>query len=246
MSSQFISGLLFVLPLLKTASTIKLGTPPRSLPYIQMTLAVLQQFQISIEHNEDYTSFSIPAPQCYIAPQTEKIIIEPDYSARAFWQVAQAIKHQDINIDPKPQITLQGDAALHDIMHRQATTIDLTHTPDLGPILALYLSQTTGGTLLNVDVLIQKESNRLLAIIDFLTRAGIRFTHIDNSLHIHTGKIQANTYNTYNDHRITMMLIIAASVATGPINLHEIKSIRKSYPSFIQDYQMLGGIIREQ
>jgi 3-phosphoshikimate 1-carboxyvinyltransferase len=246
MSSQFISGLLFVLPLLDSGSTIELTHTPLSLPYIQMTIAVLRQFGVAIQHNNSYTFFAIHAPQRYVAPKTRTIAIEQDYSARAFWDVAYAIKHDALAIKPTAASTLQGDARLAHIIRSGQRTIDIADTPDLAPIVALYLSQTTGGSLINTNVLIHKESNRLQAIIDFLTRANISYIQETNKLHIGKGKVRGGTYNTYNDHRITMMLIIAASVATHPICLCEVGSITKSYPSFLTHYKNVGGIINEQ
>jgi len=246
MSSQFISGLLFLLPCLETGSTISLSEPPLSLPYIQMTLNVLKQFQITIKHNTSYTEFTIPGPQSYITPLNKQIMIEPDYSSRAYWDVANALEHESITVIPPVEDSLQGDAILSDIINKRKTNIDIAATPDLAPILALYLSQTTGGSLHNVHVLIHKESNRLEAIIDFLKRSAIPFTLNGHTLHIKKGKVQSNVYNTYNDHRITMMLIIASTIASGPIYLSEFTSVQKSYPTFIDHYQNLGGIIYEQ
>jgi len=246
MSSQFVSGLLFLLPLLDEPSTITLATPPQSRPYIQMTLDVLRTFDITISHNDTYTVFEIPGNQQYTPPKATHIEIEQDYSARAFWHVAQAIKHYDIAIYPPKTHTLQGDSVLSDIITQQQTTIDLTHIPDLAPILALYLSQQRGGTLTNVAILRQKESDRLVAITDFLTKAGISFTHVHNALHIQPGVVRGNVYDTFGDHRIAMMLIIASTVASAPCVLSEIDSIRKSYPSFIAHYESLGGVVYEQ
>jgi len=246
MSSQFMSGLLFVLPLLEADSTITLKNEPQSLPYIQMTIEVLRQFQININHNDTYTSFTIPGNQRFIAPIERPINIEPDYSARAFWDVASAIGHGALNIQPSSEHTLQGDAGLAQLIAHGQTDIDIAGIPDLAPILALYLSQTTGGVLHNVHVLIDKESDRLAAIVDFLTQSAIPFVQLDNALQIGTGHIQGGLYDTYRDHRITMMLAIAASLATGPIVVREVTSIDKSYPTFIEHYKQVGGIIHEQ
>jgi len=243
-SSQFISGLLFTLPLLTADSSISLTTPLASLPYVKMSLAVLETFQIQIEHNADYTQFQIKGNQSFVA-RNPQIQIESDYSARAFWEVAKAIKHHDLIITPPAAKSLQGDSAIIELIQHNIRDIDLTHIPDLAPILAVYLTQTGGGTLLHTERLVHKESNRLLAIQAFLDRAGISYKQIDNTLHIDAGTIKENRYFTFYDHRITMALVIASTIATGAFQLNELCSINKSYPHFIHDYQALGGKLYE-
>lgn len=243
-SSQFISGLLFALPRLQHDSEIRLTSPLVSLPYVQMTLKVLADFGIEITHHDNYSHFIISGNQSY--QSTQSYFIENDFSARAFWEVARAIGHQDLVVTPPYSESLQGDSIIIDLISQQQTVIDLTHIPDLAPILAIYLACTTGGTLLNTNRLIDKESNRLLAIEHLLSQAGIKYEQKPNQIMIASGKIKSNTYFTFYDHRITMALIIAASVADGSITINEVGSINKSYPSFIADYQKLGGNIHEQ
>lgn len=239
-SSQFISGLLFYLPTLTKDSKIVLKTLPVSLPYIKMTIATLKDFNIEIK-TEDYLNYYIKGNQTYHSKGSYSI--EQDYSARSFFEVAKSFN--DIHITNPLTPSLQGDYQLIDIINNKKNSVDLTDLPDSAPIMSIYYSYF-GGILINTNRLIHKESNRLQAIEELLTKANISFNNKDNKLEIKPGAFKGNTYNTYHDHRITMSLIIASLIAQGPIIINEITSINKSFPTFINEFEKLGGFIDEQ
>lgn len=242
LSSQFISGLLFYLPLLDKDSQIILKDKPNSLPYIKMTLETLKNFNIEIEHDDNYLNFYIKANQLYQA--SPAYVIEQDYSSRAFFEVAKVF-NPDIQITPLSYPSLQGDYQLIDIINNKKQILDLKDMPDSAAIMSILYSQISG-KLLNTNRLIHKESNRLQAICDFLSQAKVNFKEEDNELIIEKAIFNGGYFNTYDDHRICMSLIIASSFASDDVILDEIKSINKSFPTFIDEYEKIGGFCDEQ
>lgn len=242
-SSQFLSGLLMLAPLLNETVEITLTSSPESLPYIKMTLAVLASFGVEVRTFSDYTRFVISKNEKYQTPKS--YTIEQDYSSRTFWEIANQLGKHNIDIQPPFQNSLQGDSVVHDFMQQQQTTIDLRDIPDTAPILAIYLAQKKG-MLKNTYRLQYKESNRLEAIQDFLEKMRIPYEQNKNILYINKGKMHGGYFNTYKDHRITMSLIIASTITDEPVIIDEIKSIQKSYPQFIEQYLKLGGEMDEK
>lgn len=241
-SSQFISGLLFLLPLLDQDTSLTITDEIVSLPYVKLTIDTLKAFGINVKVNDDYTKFSIAKNQSYRSKGLYDI--EIDYSALAFWNVAQNIGN-DVKINnDKNDSSSQGDKVIKKITQEHLTNIDVKDTPDLFPILCVYLS-TMGGTFTNIERLKYKESNRLQAMLDIFTESSIAYKLGDNQLTIQPGTIKGGHYDTHHDHRIAMSLIIAATIADGKITLSEIKSINKSYPNFINTYLTLGGKYNE-
>lgn len=244
-SSQFISGLLFALPLCDGNSSITLITPPESIPYIEMTLETLKDFNILINHNDDYTYFAIAGNQIYFSNQVYEI--EQDYSSRCFFEVLKSFEQHEITIKNQSSPSLQGDQVIIDVIKNNVKELDLKHIPDSAPIMAIYYAVNGGGCLLNTNRLKYKESNRLEAIIDYLDKMSITY-HFDEAknLHIKPGIIQGNHFDTYLDHRITMSLIVASTIAQDSFYLDEIKSINKSFQTFIKEYEKIGGFVDEE
>ena len=160
-SSQFISGLLFALPLRREDSVIELLTPLESKGYVDMTIAVLKKFGIHILKVDQY--YYIKGSQHYI-PQD--VIVEGDFSQAAFWIVAGLISKKPLIIKNLSHDSLQGDKAIIDIaiqmgahiekiedgyqVYPSATkgiTIDLKDIPDLGPILMVLAARSEGQTI---------------------------------------------------------------------------------------------------
>ncbi|MEG0686760.1 MAG: hypothetical protein RR425_05690, partial [Erysipelotrichales bacterium] len=242
-SSQFISGLLFALPLLKNDSTITCRNIPSSLPYIKMTLNTLHDFGINIEVNNDYTYYKISGNQKYTSKESYNI--EQDYSSRCFFEVLNKFDNQEITITNKMEQSIQGDYKVVQLVQEGCNELDLNDMPDAGAIMAIYFS-INGGILTNIQRLIHKESNRLEAIKMMLDNFNIKYLQKENTLEIYPSKLVGNKQETFHDHRITMSIIIGATIAKNATYIDEIKSINKSYPSFIDDYILLGGLIDEK
>lgn len=260
-SSQFITGLLFALPLLDGNSKIIITTALESKGYIDLTLDVLKTFGIFIE-NEDYKVFNIRGGQSY---NSKNFYIEGDYSQGAFYLVAGAIGC-NINCEGLNEASLQGDKEIINILKKMGCKfeicksyikalpsntsgidIDVSQCPDLVPILAVLASLSKGTTrILNAKRLRIKECDRLSATASELNKIGANITELEDSLIIEgVSGFNGGHVNSHNDHRIVMALAIAATRASGEIFIDNYNAIEKSYPNFFDDYIKLGGDIVE-
>lgn len=262
-SSQFITGLLYALPLLKKDSIIELTTPLESKGYVDLTLDVLQSFGIHILSTPPF--YYVKGGQQYHAIDAS---IEGDYSQAAFWMIAGLIG-QNIELSGLNPVSKQGDMRIVDLItemmgnitfdhisrsykvHPSTThgmKISLSQTPDLGPILMVLASLSSGITVFEgCDRLRIKESDRLEAMRENLTQLGVNIeVKGDVATIIGQTQLKGNqTVNAFGDHRIAMAMAIAAIRADGPITIIGAESVSKSYPNFFSDYVKLGGIIHE-
>ncbi len=258
-SSQFISGLLFALPLLDEDSEIVLNTPLQSKDYVSLTLDILKQFGIKIVAQE--TRFFIPKKQQY---QPKNMIIEGDFSQAAFF-IAAGLINGDITLKNLNPRSLQGDRRMVDIVKAmggdvaydqkeaqyrihssktKAQSIDLKDMPDLGPILMILAGLSEGiTTFTSTDRLVYKESDRLGVMISILNKLGVKTKQEQDRLMVQgIAKFNGNlSFESYDDHRIVMALSIAALKASGPIHINGAQAVNKSYPRFFDDYKNLGG-----
>ncbi len=261
-SSQFITGLLYALPLLEGDSVIEMTTTLESRPYIDLTIKALADFDIKIE-NENYHVFRIPGNQKYSSGVYE---VEGDYSQLAFFAVAGAIGTKEIRCTGLDRHSLQGDKVIIDIMKRMGADIeeivggfvfkpsktkgciiDIRECPDLVPALCVLASLSVGETnIINGERLKIKESNRLESTSKELMKLGADIFIGEDSLTIKGcvgfsgGKVDG-----WNDHRVAMSLGIASQRADGPLVLTGANSVAKSYPRFWTDFVKLGGKISE-
>lgn len=255
-SSQFISGLLLSLPLLNDNSTIKLTTPLESYAYVDMTISTMKKFGVDIEKSD--SGYIIPGNQ-YYSPCD--YFIEGDYSQAAFFIAAGSIG-APIKITGLRKNSIQGDIKAIEIFKKFGSNIkwehnnlvitpknlngikiDASQVPDLIPILAVTACFANGTTeIVNASRLRIKECDRLKAISDSLNSLGANIIEKPDGLIIKgINKLKSGTVDSFNDHRITMALSIAAIMANGTIKITNAQSINKSYPSFFYDYNMLGG-----
>jgi 3-phosphoshikimate 1-carboxyvinyltransferase len=262
-SSQFITGLLFALPTLKKDSVIEHVTPLESKGYIDLTLDVLDQFGIQIRYEHPY--FYIKGNQSY---QNGSYTVEGDYSQAAFWMVAGLIGDQ-IKLTNLNPLSKQGDKKIIDIITEmqgkikyykkddsyvvtpsatKEAVIDLSQIPDLGPILMVLAALSKGITVFkHVSRLRMKESDRLEAMYQTLKKFGVDITlREDEAIIKGRDKLRGNqVFDSYGDHRIAMAIAIAAIKADGDVVISNAEVIQKSYPTFYEEYQKLGGIIYE-
>lgn len=246
-SSQYITGLLYSLPLLSSDSEIVITTPMESVGYIKMTLEMLKKFGISIECSDDYRNYYISGNQTYRACDYS---VEGDYSQAAFYYVANELG-SNIKISGLLEDSLQGDKAILDVINllndgKTEHTIDVSQIPDLVPIISVLATQTDGVThIVNAGRLRIKESDRLSAVTQELTKIGAKIDEFDDSLTIY-GKtaLSGGVVDAHNDHRIAMSLAIASTVASGGIQICGSDSVKKSYKDFWEVFCSLGGVIK--
>ncbi len=241
-SSQFISGLLFALPLLGDASRIHLTGTLESASYLDMT--VRAQALFGINSTFDSSCYSLPAAQSYQSPGTADV--EGDWSNGAFWIVADRILGGTLNITGLDPTSPQGDRAAEPLSLRIAAgsaVVDCRDVPDLVPILSVLAAVSPGETrFINAARLRIKESDRLETTAALLTTLGADVTEQPEGL-IVRGRHQliGGEVDSANDHRIAMSAAIAAIACTEPVVLHRAQAVNKSYPTFWQDYVRLGG-----
>lgn len=260
-SSQFISGLLFALPLLEKDSKIIISSTLESKGYIDLTLQMLETYGIKIINN-NYEEFIIKGNQKYLS---HDYYVEADYSQAAFYLVAGAIGN-DVVLKGLNINSLQGDKEAIEILERMgaklievdgglkmyaesltATVMDGSQCPDVIPVLSLAAAFANGTTtIINAERLRIKECDRLKAVYTELTKLGAKITETSDGLIIE-GKtpLTGASVSSWADHRIAMTLAIAATISDGDLLLDNKECVKKSYPSFWEDYTMLGGIIDE-
>ncbi|WP_326911073.1 3-phosphoshikimate 1-carboxyvinyltransferase [Sedimentibacter sp. MB31-C6] len=249
-SSQFITGLMFILPLLKENSIIRIIDKMESKGYIDMTLDILKMFNIHIE-NKGYKEFIIYGNSQYKAVNYK---VEGDYSQAAFYLVANELG-SEIKCIGLNKYSSQGDKKIFDIIaayHNESNVnieIDASQIPDLIPSLTVLASLKDNKVtkIINAGRLRIKETDRLRAITTEMNKLGANVKETENGLIIlGKGKLKGNaTVNSWNDHRIAMSLAIAGTKCENEIVLENYKVVNKSYPQFWCDYKSLGGKVNE-
>lgn len=261
-SSQFITGLLFALPLLSGNSTIALTTELESKGYIDLTIQVLRRFGIQIF--ETASGWAVPGGQRYTGTECT---VEGDWSQAAFYLSLAAIGGGPIRMHGLDMDSLQGDKACVELWRQFGLTvteengvwtaenpnvdqpfrglhgirIDAAQIPDMVPALAVTAAFAQGETVIyNAARLRIKESDRLSAMEEALTALGADVTAkpdglvIRGKMHLTGGRADGK-----NDHRIPMALAAAGCDCT--VTVTDAWSIRKSYPGFYRDLTAIGG-----
>ena len=253
-SSQYVSGLLFALPLLPGPSDIRLTTQLESAPYVAMTIGTLTRFGIRIDQTPE--GYHVPAPQTY---RPAAITIDKDYSQAAFW-LAAANGGCDLAVTGLPDQTAQGDKAIVTLLRLltesaegSSVTIDVAQIPDLVPILAVAAALKPLVThFVHAGRLRHKESDRLMTTQQALWAIGVDIEVTDDGLLVHgagksrrTNGLNGGPVDSWGDHRIAMAVAIAALFTRDGVLLKHAEVIRKSYPTFFHEFSRLGGDIRE-
>ena len=243
-SSQFISGLLFALPLCEGDSTVTILPPIESRPYIDMTLAALKTFGVRAAWQDAQTLY-IPGGQQYHACDAQ---VEGDFSNAAFFGILDAIRPENqVQIDDLPPAadSLQADRVYPALLARldtPAPCIDLTDCPDLGPILFAAAAAKHGGRFVGTKRLKIKESDRGAAMAAELCKCGVSVTVGEDEILVEPSAsgLQAPTVplSGHNDHRIVMSAAVLLTLTGGVIEGAE--AVSKSFPDFFDKLQALG------
>ncbi len=261
-SSQFITGLLYALPMLSGNSTIEITTEIESAGYIEITLSTLAAFGIYIKASEDLRQFEIPGNQRY---KSHSYTIESDYSQAAFFLSAAALGN-DLKISGLSENSLQGDRQVVEILRRMGavikrdkdsvnvstdglcgTIIDASSCPDIIPALAPVAAVAEGTThIVGAGRLRIKECDRLHAIVKEFSALGADVTEYSDEI-VFVGKQKLSggvAVSAHGDHRMAMTLAVAATICENPITIDNAQCVEKSYPEFWEDYKRLGGIVK--
>lgn len=255
-SSQYITGLLFALPLLDGDSEIRLTTPLQSKPYVDMTVKILSDYAVEIEQT-DYGYF-VRGNQAY---RIRDYVVEGDWSHAAFFMSAAAIGGT-ITLKGLDMDSAQGDKAVVDVMRRfgadvkadengvtcsagalHGIEIDCMDIPDMVPAIAVTAAFAKGQTVIKgAERLRFKESDRLEAVASNLRKMNVDVCETADGMIIATnGNVRGAELKGYNDHRIVMAFAVAGLFAQGDTVIDDADSINKTYPSFFDDYNKLGG-----
>lgn len=238
-SSQFITGLLLVLPSLPGDSTIRLTTELESSSYVDITLDTLSAFGVEIQRISD-REFRIPGGQRRRARRP--LTVEGDESGAAFFGALNLLGGRVVPEGLSPD-TRQGDRVwqtLLPLLRSSTPVISVKDCPDLGPILMAMAAACHGAVLTDTARLRLKESDRGAAMVQELAKCGVQAEMEPNRITIPGGQLRPPTalLEGYNDHRIVMALAVLLTRTGGRIT--DAEAVRKSMPSFWELLQSLG------
>lgn len=251
-SSQFISGLLFALPLLPGDSHIRIQPPFESRGYVNMTLQVMDAFGVQAAFLDGLT-LHVPGNQLFTAPAAP-FLVEGDDSQAAFFLTLDAILG-DVSVAGLSPRSIQGDRVMGEILARcghvpgqpprplAPFVADLGDCPDLGPILmTLGLFCQGESRLVNAGRLRLKESDRGTAMAQELSKLGGQASLAGDEIRIRQSRLRPGpALSSHGDHRIAMALAVAALGARIPADIQGAEAVEKSYPDFWKDLAAIGA-----
>jgi len=254
-SRQFVSALLMAAALSAQGIEIKLTSPLESRPYVMMTLDTMQWFGITVAFNDALDEFEV-LPQKY---HPTGYRIEGDWSSASYLLALGALGGA-VTVDNLPAATMQGDRVILDILRQMgadmtvrqssvtvrksvltAVKTDLTDSTDLLPTVAILAAAAKGKSEINGIARARlKESDRVAAVCDNLTRMGINTKMETNRLIVQGGSPHGAVVESYNDHRIAMAFgVLGARV--GETGIKGAECVSKTYPEFWDVFRLLGG-----
>ena len=252
-SSQYITGMLFAMSVIEKDSILSITEEIQSAPYIDITVKMLNEFGFQIDKLSDreyhISGKKASAPSIYN--------VEGDFSNGAFWLCAGAIAEKGRALKCKgfDFTSSQGDKKIVEILSDfgadiiigdnnttvisnklSALEIDVSHIPDLVPVLAVVASVATGRTVFkNIERLRIKESDRVQSTVTMINSLGGNARADEHNIYINgVDKLTGGIVNSYNDHRIAMSAAIASTVCDGYVIIKEAQAVKKSYPDFFE------------
>ncbi len=232
-SSQFISGLMFVLPLLSGDSEIVLTGKMESIPYIDMTVQAQAVFGVQVERRGNI--IKIRGNQKYIPTDA---VVEGDCSNAAFFEALDGVSVTGLDKN-----TLQGDYIFYDYFEKLKAgrpTLDVGQCPDLAPVLMVVAALNNGATLINTARLKIKESDRGSAMAQELKKLGVSADVRENEIDVGCGITKpTEEILSHGDHRIVMAMAVLLLKTGGVIRGAE--AVNKSLPDFFERITALGA-----
>ena len=242
-SSQFISGLLFALPLCGGDSTISIIPPIESRSYLELTMEALAAFGVKVCWTDDKTIL-VRGHQHY---KPANVTVEGDYSNAAFF-AALKLFGADIEITGLSEQSRQGDKAylkFYEMLEKGTPTIHIGDCPDLGPVLMAVAAAKNGAVFRETRRLKIKESDRGAAMAEELAKFGVSVTVHEDSIVVYPVNFHApkEILHGHNDHRIVMALSTLLTITGGEIDGAE--AVRKSLPEYFELLKSLGAEVTE-
>jgi 3-phosphoshikimate 1-carboxyvinyltransferase len=257
-SSQFLSALLHVAPYAAADVEIAVGADLIARPYVEMTLRVMRQFGVEVEH-DDLRRFRVAAGQRYGG---RDYAIEPDASAAHYFWAAAALSGGRVRVEGIGADSMQGDVAFVDVLERMGAEVvrgathvevhgrgalagvdvDMNAISDTAPTLAvLGAFASSPVSIRNVQHLRWQESDRLHAVATELARLGVEVEERDDGLTVHPAPPRPTApVQTYDDHRIAMSFALAGLVVDG-IRIVDPGCVAKTFPDFFERLEELRG-----
>lgn len=257
-SSQFLSSLLFSLPLADGDSVIDLEFLNEQ-PYVGITTSWMDELGLQYRNTPDLLHWEIPGGQKI---QAFDKTIPADFSTAAFPLIAALITRSDVEIRNLDFQDPQGDKKVFDFAEKLGAELcrsgnlrvlgrnsrltgcelDLNATPDALPILAVAAAFAGGSTrLVNVPQARIKETDRIAVMAQELAKTGIRTEELPDGLIIHGGRMHRAEINSYKDHRIAMAFAVAGLASDEPLTICDAECAAVSYPGFFDDFKKLGA-----
>lgn len=253
-SSQYVSGLLMALSVLNGESELIITGKSVSKNYVDITVDALKSFGVNIESTEN--GYKVVGG----FNAKNEYVNEGDYSGAAFMFAAGAIGGK-VTVTGLNNNSKQGDGEILNILKKfgavvsvednaitvskgelKAVNVDCENIPDLAQIISVVAAFSEGKTTINgISRLKFKESDRIAAITDMLSAAGVKWQLYRDKLEITGGKVKGGAFDSKNDHRTAMSSAILAAFADGESTIECAESVKKSYPDFYKDYVKLGG-----
>ena len=243
-SSQFISGLMFALPLLGSDSIIDITGALESGSYLGMTVKALAEFGVRISRTDEHTIF-IKGSQTY-KPRTLRV--EGDYSNAAFFEAFNSVGG-NVAVAGLKKDTSQGDVVYRKLfgkLVRGCPEIDISDCPDLAPFLLAVAAANNGVKLIGTHRLKIKESDRGAAMAEELARFGCNTEVWENEITVHPRVLKTPELplSAHNDHRIVMALSLLCSITGGSI--YGAEAVNKSFPDYFRKLSSLGIKVEEK
>lgn len=237
-SSQFISGLMFALPLLENDSEIEIEGGLESASYLDLTIRALADFGVSVSRKDKQTFF-IRGSQSY---KKRRLKVEGDYSNAAFFEALNALG-ADIAVKGLDSKSVQGDRVYKDIfplLSKGCPEIDISDCPDLGPILMATAAALNGAVFTGTRRLKIKESDRGTAMQSELLKLGCRVEVEENRITVMKSELKTPDVPVFghNDHRIVMSMAVLLTLVGGEIE--GAQAVSKSFPDFFEILNSLG------
>ena len=250
-SSQYLTALLMVCPLLSTDTKIKIEGELVSKPYIDITLDIMSRFGVSVI-NEDYSVFRIKGQQNYISPGT--YMVEGDASSASYFLAAAAIKGGTVTVNGIGSASVQGDKHFADVLESMGAKVewnetsvsvtrqtlkgvdlDMNHIPDAAMTIAVTAIFAEGPTTIrNVYNWRVKETDRLTAMATELQKLGVTVEEGNDYLTINPqSNLQHAEIETYNDHRVAMCFSLV-SLSEQSVTILDPMCVRKTFPDYFE------------
>ena len=257
LSSQFLSGLLLMAPVLEDGLEISVTKGPVSKPYIRMTVEIMERMGIAVMAEGD-TFYKVSGGQSY---RPGGYVVEPDASNCSYFFASAAVTGGSVTVRNVSRASGQGDMKLLSVFEAMGCTVteseegvslsggklssvdvDMSDMPDMVPTLAVVAAFATGTTRIrNVHHLREKECDRLSAVATELSKMGAKVTEEPAGLVIEGGHpLHGASIHTYDDHRIAMCFAFAGLVVDGMV-IEGPECVAKSFPNFWDEFAKVAG-----